>query len=190
VSLAADPAADPAAGNARAQGRIRPAREDDLPAIVAFWNPVIAGTTSSFHSELKTVPGLAQMIAARRAAGREFLVWDEGGAILGFVTYDQFRPGDGYARTMEHTVILAAQARGRGVGRALMEALCDHAAAAGAHVMVAAVDAANAAGLAFHAACGFEAVGRMPQTGAKFGRWLDLVLMQRLLGPADVPPPG
>ena len=83
---------------------------------------------------------------------------------------------------MEHTVLLAPAAQGKGLGRALMAALEAHAAAAGAHVMIAAIDADNAAGRAFHAALGYVQTGLMPQTGRKFGRWLDLVLMQKILG--------
>ncbi|HWL55040.1 MAG TPA: GNAT family N-acetyltransferase [Paracoccus sp. (in: a-proteobacteria)] len=160
---------------------IRPAMPEDFPAILAFWNPMIRETTVTFSSEEKTVPGLERMIGARRAAGREFLVAEADGAVLGLATYDQFRGGNGYLHAMEHTIILAAGARGRGTGRALMAAIEDHARAGGAHTMVAAVSGENEAGIAFHRALGYELVGRMPQSGRKFGRWLDLVLLQKIL---------
>lgn len=159
---------------------IRPAKDTDIPAILAFWNPVIRDTTVTFSSEEKTAASLAKMIATRRVEGRETFVAETGG-ILGFATYAQFRAGNGYARAMEHTVILAPQARGHGIGRALMRAVEDHARAAGAHVMVAGVSGENVAGMAFHAAIGYAETGRMPQVGRKFGRWLDLVLMQKFL---------
>lgn len=161
---------------------IRPAVPADIPAIMAVWNPLIRDTTVTFSSEEKTAEGLAAMIAERRAAGREFLVAEDG-EILGLCSYAQFRAGNGYARTMEHTIILAPQAWGRGIGRALVTAIEAHAAAGGAHVMVAGVTGENAAGLAFHRALGYAEVGRMPATGFKFGRWLDLVLMQKYLSP-------
>ena len=160
---------------------LRPARDGDIPAILAFWNPLIRETTITFSSEEKTAPGLARMIAQRRAAGREFLVAEEAGAVLGLASYDQFRGGNGYAHCMEHTVILSPAARGRGLGRALMAALEDHARGRGAHGMIAAVSAENAAGLAFHRAIGYAQAGLLPQVGCKFGRWLDLVLMHKAL---------
>lgn len=160
---------------------IRPAEARDLPAILAFWNPIIRETTTIFSSEERTEESLGAMIATRRAAGREMLVAEEAGLVLGIATYDQFRGGLGYIHAMEHTVLLAPDARGRGVGRALMAAIEDHARARGAHTMVAAVDAANAGGIGFHEAIGFQRVGYLPESGRKFGRWLDLVLLQKIL---------
>ena len=120
-------------------------------------------------------------IDGRRARGREFFVATEGETVLGFASYDQFRAGDGYVHAMEHTVILAEGARGRGIGRALMRAVEDHARAAGAHTMVAGISGGNPGAVPFHAAVGYEACGRMPQSGRKFGRWHDLILMQKVL---------
>lgn len=160
---------------------IRPATPRDYPAILAFWNPVIRDTTVTFSSEEKTPESLEAMIAARRAAGQEFFVAEEAGTVLGFVTYGQFRGGNGYLYAMEHTIILAPEARGRGVGRGLMSALEDHARAGGVHLMVGGISAENAAGVAFHAAMGFAEAGRVREAGRKFDRWIDLVLMQKIL---------
>ncbi|MBW6506252.1 MAG: GNAT family N-acetyltransferase [Rhodobacteraceae bacterium] len=160
---------------------IRPADPRDFEQIMAFWNPMIRNTTVTFSSEEKTSEGLRDMIAIRRAAGAEFLVADAGGQVLGLATYAQFRGGNGYRHAMEHTIILAPEAQGRGFGRALMVALEEHARAAGCHVLVAGVSGENAAGLGFHAAIGYVETGRLPQVGRKFGRWLDLVLMQKTL---------
>lgn len=160
---------------------IRPATPADFAAIMAFWNPMIRDTTVTFASEEKTAEGLAEMIAARRAAGQEFFVTEEGGQVLGLATYAQFRGGNGYRLSVEHTIILAPEAQGRGHGRALMEELERHARAAGCHVLVAGISGENVAGIGFHAALGFAETGRMPETGRKFGRWLELVLMQKTL---------
>jgi phosphinothricin acetyltransferase len=81
---------------------------------------------------------------------------------------------------MKHTVIVAPQARGRDVGRTLMAAVEDHA-RAGARTILAGVSAENAPGVAFHAALGYRTVARLPEVGWKFGRWIDLVLMQKTL---------
>ncbi|MTH77449.1 GNAT family N-acetyltransferase [Paracoccus aestuariivivens] len=160
---------------------IRPATQQDLPVILAFWNPQIRETTITFSSEEKTLAGLEQMIATRRAAGREFLVAETENGVLGLVTYDQFRGGNGYVHAMEHTIILADGARGKGIGRALMAAIENHARAGGAHTMVAGVSGENDMAIAFHQAVGYEPVGRLPQSGRKFDRWLDLVLLQKIL---------
>lgn len=159
---------------------IRDAVAADAEAIAAIWNPFIRDTVVTFTNAEKSAEDIRVMIRQRQSAGRGFLVADSGG-LLGFATYDQFRAGPGYARSMEHTVLLAPAARGRGVGRVLMADLCDHAARAGAHILMAGVSAANPAGVAFHAAIGFREVGRVLEAGWKFGRYHDLVLMQKIL---------
>ena len=138
---------------------------------------MIEGSLATFNSVPKPEAEVAALLEARPGA---FFVAEAGG-VAGFATFWQFRPGAGYARTMEHTVVLAAEARGRGLGRMLMEAVLDAARARGAHVMVAAITGDNPGGVAFHAAMGFERAGLMPQVGWKDGAWRDLVLMQRLL---------
>ncbi|MCV2877900.1 GNAT family N-acetyltransferase [Sedimentimonas flavescens] len=160
---------------------IRPAMPADYDAILAFWNPVIRDTAVTFSSEEKTPDSLGAMIALRRDAGQEFLLAEEAGLVLGFATYGQFRGGNGYRHAMEHTIVLAPEARGRGAGRALMHAVEAHARAGGAHIMMAGISAENAAGVAFHAAVGYVEIGRVREAGRKFDRWLDLVLMQKIL---------
>ena len=160
---------------------IRPATPADVPAILGFWNPLIETATVGFSPTPHTVESLTAQIAARQADDRAFLVAEIGGAVAGFASYDQFRKGLGYARSMEHTIILSEAARGQGVGRALMAAIEDHARARGVHLMVAGVSAENPAGLAFHAAMGYVETGRIAEAGYKFGRFIDLVLMQKRL---------
>ncbi len=160
---------------------IRPVEPRDYPRVLEIWQPVYRETTITFASEEKTAESLPVYVETRRAAGRETFVAEEAGEVLGFASYDQFRGGDGYVHAMEHTIILAPDGRGRGAGRALMAAVEDHARERGAHVMVAGVSGENAGGVAFHAAVGYETAGTMPQVGRKFGRWLDLVLMQKIL---------
>lgn len=173
-----------------ADALIRQATAADAPAIAAIWEPVVRETTITFSSEVKAPAGVAALIAERAAAGFPFLLAEAGGEPLGFASYAQFRGGNGYARCMEHTIILAPAARGQGIGRALMAAIEAHAAARGAHSLWAGVSGENAAGIAFHAALGYAHAATLRETGFKFGRWLDLVLMVKYLSMcSDLPKP-
>jgi len=159
----------------------RAAQDSDAQAICDIVNPVIRDTTMSFNSKQKTAQDVVAEIRNTHANGHGFLVVDAAGVLLGFASYKQFRGGPGYARTAEHSIMLAADARGRGVGRALMQALEDHARNAGMHSMIAGVSGENPGGVAFHDRLGYAQVAVLPQVGWKFGRWLDLILMQKLL---------
>lgn len=161
--------------------KIRPATDADAPAICDLWNPLIRDTLVTFTTREWTPDNLRDLIADRAASGHATLVATQGQALLGFATYGPFRSGPGYARTAEHTIILSDRARGQGTGRALLSALVDHARENGLHALMAGVSAANPAGVAFHRACGFAQVATLPQVGYKAGRYLDLVLLQKLL---------
>lgn len=156
---------------------IRDATPADAPAIAAIWNPVIRDTAITFNSVEKSDADIAAMIRGRQDDGHGFLVTEAQGKVAGFATYAQFRGGVGYARTMEHTILLSPAAHGRG----LMTALEDHARAGGALSLFAGVSAENDAGRAFHAALGFAEVAILQRVGFKFGRTMDLVLMQKFL---------
>lgn len=155
---------------------IRPATAADAEALAALWNPWIRDTAITFNADEKSAADLAGMIASRPC----FLVYANNG-LQGFATYSQFRGGVGYSTCMEHTVVLAPNARGRGVGRALLAAVEAHAQAAGAHQMIAGVSGENAEGRAFHAAMGYQQIALVREAGFKFGRFMDLVLMQKFL---------
>jgi len=160
---------------------IRQATHQDCPAIAALWNPVIRDGVATFNSVEKTVQSLQADLTAKQAEDRPFLIAVSGDSLLGFATYGQFRASNGYRHTMEHTIILAPDVAGRGIGRALMAAIETHARARQVHSMFAGVSHENTAGIAFHAALGYVQVARLPQVGRKFDRWFDLVLMQKLL---------
>ena len=112
------------------------------------------------------------------------LMADDAGEVAGYASYGPFRgegKWPGYRQTVEHSIHVREDYWGLGVGRALIEGLVERARTADIHVMVAAIDSENEGSIRFHARLGFVEVARMPQTGQKFGRWLDLVLMQRIL---------
>ncbi len=159
---------------------IRHAVLDDASAIAALWNPYIRDTAVTFNPVEKSPDDVAHMIIDRDRLGHAtFVAVDDG--LLGFASYAQFRGGAGYATCMEHSILLAPRARGHGVGRGLITVLCRHATAAGAHQLIAGVSAENPDGLAFHARMGFATLARVPEAGYKFGRFIDLVLMQKFL---------
>lgn len=157
---------------------IRQARLEDAEAIAKIANDMIRDTLITFTSDEKTSAALRDVIAER---GPRYLVAEVGGQVVGFATYGAFRGGPGYRHTAEHSIQLASAAQGGGLGRRLMARLEDVARDDGIHVLVAGVSGANPGGIAFHAALGFAEVGRMPQVGRKWGQWLDLVLMQKIL---------
>lgn len=149
--------------------------------IMAVWNPVIRETAITFNAAEKEENDLVRLIVSRADAGLGFFVAEEEGEVLGFATYGQFRAGIGYAKAMEHTVILAPEARGKGLGKALMNRIEFHARDRDAHSMIAGLSAENEDGIAFHAKLGYAEVARVPEVGWKFDRWMDLVLMQKML---------
>jgi phosphinothricin acetyltransferase len=157
---------------------VRDAVAADAAALAAVVGPIAESTTATFDATVRDAAWCAALIAARPGA---VFVAAEGDAILGLGTFAAFRGGTGYARTMEHTIMLAPEARGRGMGPALLRRIEEAARAADANSLIAAISAENAAGLAFHDRQGFAHAGRLSQAGWKFGRWIDLVLMQKML---------
>jgi L-amino acid N-acyltransferase len=118
------------------------------------------------------------------AAGNPVLVAEVEGRVIGFAASDDFRDTakwPGYRFTVEHTIHIDAAHQGSGVGGSLLQALLRRATTAGKHVMIGAIDGDNAGSIRFHQRHGFIEVARLPETGFKFGRWLDLVLLQRTL---------
>lgn len=157
---------------------IRPARVVDAVEISEITNAIIRDTLVTFTTDQRSVETVVKDIKAR---GGAYLVAEEDNRILGFATYGPFRAGPGYANCREHSVQLAPQARGRGVGHALMTELETVARDNQVHVLVAGISSANPDAMGFHAALGFIEVGRMPEVGFKWGKRLDLVLMQKIL---------
>ncbi len=159
--------------------RVRQAQIADAPAIANIANAIIRDTLVTFTTEERSAAGIAADIEAR---GAGFLVAELDSEVVGFASYTRFRSGPGYAECCEHSIQLAPSARGKGIGRALMSRLEEVARAESVHVLVAGISSENPAAIAFHARIGFSEVGRMPQVGCKWGRRLDLVLMQKIIG--------
>lgn len=153
----------------------------DVAAMVAIYNEVLATSTAIFSDEPVSVVEMRARVTARSERGFPTLMAREGERLLGYATYGEFRPWPGYRTTVEHSVYVAADSRRAGVGTMLMAELIARARAAGMHAMIGAIDADNEASLRMHELLGFERVGLMPEVARKFGRWLDLALMQLML---------
>ncbi len=160
---------------------IREATEADLPGLLAIYNEVIANSTAVYSYVPVTLADRLEWWRARTAAGYPVLVAHDAAGIAGFSTFGDFRAWPGYRFTVEHSVHVRADGRSRGLGTALVQALFPRAAALGKHVMIAGVDAANAASIRFHERLGFTRCGHLREVGYKFERWLDLVFLQRMI---------
>ena len=160
----------------------RAAAEADLPATLAIYNDAVVNTTAIWNDDIVDLDNRRAWFAARSAQGYPVLVAEADGAVLGYASYGDFRPFQGYRFTVENSIYVAAEARGRGAGAKLLAALIDHASAAGKHVMVAGIASDNAVSLRLHERQGFVETARMPELGFKFGRFLDLVFLQKRLG--------
>jgi phosphinothricin acetyltransferase len=169
------------AGFAELLMTIRPATEEDIPAITAIYNEVVANSNAVWTEKPDTEADRLAWMKARRALGYPVLIATEGTAVLGYGTFGDFRAWPGYRHSVEHSVYIHADHRGRGLGRAIINELISAAAALGKHVLIAGIDGGNTASIRLHARAGFVEVARMPEVGRKFGRWLDLVFMQRIL---------
>ncbi|MEM8629691.1 MAG: N-acetyltransferase family protein [Pseudomonadota bacterium] len=161
---------------------LRPATEDDAAAIVRVRVPLVRDTLITFTTLEPRPEDVAAEIRQAAREGWAYFVATEGQAV-GFASYRPFRTGPGYARTMELSVNLVEEAAGKGTGRALIAQLERHARDAGVHALIAGVSGANQRGLRFFRQVGYEDVGRLPGVGYKFGKFLDLVLLQKTLPP-------
>lgn len=161
---------------------IREATEADIPAITAIYNDAVVNTTAIWNDVVVDEENRREWMNAKIEAGFPLLVAESGGGVLGYATYGPFRSFDGYKHTVENSIYVASNARGRGVGGLLVDELVNEARERGVHVIVAAIEAGNAQSISLHEKRGFISVGLMPEVGTKFGRWLDLALLQKVLG--------
>ncbi len=169
---------------------IRPSTADDLPAITAVYAWNVEHGTGTFELE---APDQAEMSRRRDdvlGKGLPWLVAERDGQVLGYAYANHFRPRRAYRFCLEDSIYLANEARGQGIGRLLLAELVARCEAAGARQMLAVIgDSANAGSIGVHRTLGFEHTGILRSAGWKFGRWLDVVLMQKSLGLGDATEP-
>lgn len=170
---------------------IRASRDEDVAGITALYATHVLHGTGTFE----TTPPSAEEMAGRRAdvlsKGLPYLVLESAdGGILGYAYCTWFKPRPAYRFSAEDSIYLAADAHGKGWGRALLAELARQAEAAGVRKLIAVIgDSGNAGSVGVHRAAGFTDVGVLRSCGWKFGRWLDVVLMERPLGEGDTTPP-
>jgi L-amino acid N-acyltransferase len=158
----------------------------DLAEILKIYNEVIRNSTAVYQEVEYTEERGEAWFAGKLANGFPFLVARDESGVTGFGSFGEFRAWPCYRNTVEHSVHVRTDCRGQGIGRTLVVELMRRAAEMQKHVMIAGIDADNAASIKLHEGLGFTMAGRFHEVGFKFGRWLDLVFLQCRL-PATKP---
>jgi len=167
---------------------IRDATERDLPGIYAIYNDAVLNTTAIWNEQPVDLANRQAWFEARKAQNYPILVAEEHGEVSGYASFGDWRPFEGFRYSVEHSVYVRNDQRGKGLGARLMQVLIERARERGKYVMVAAIESGNQASVHLHERLGFVTTGQMPQVGIKFGRWLDLTFMQLALNPGAEPP--
>ena len=170
---------------------IRASRENDIPAITAIYRHHVLHSTGTFEIDPPTEADMTQRRADVLGKGLPYLVAEsEAGDILGYTYCNWFKPRPAYRFSAEDSIYVADSARGQGVGRQLLDALCTAAEQAGVRRLLAVIgDSANAGSIGVHAAAGFSHAGLLRSAGWKFGKWRDIVLMDKPIGAGDTTAP-
>jgi len=165
--------------------KIRFAHDADLEAILPIYNDAVLNTTAVFDYRAQTLEMRREWFRAKQSAKLPVLVAVDDERVLGFASYGPFRAWPAYKYSVELSVYVDKDARGRGIGTTLVRAVVDEARMGDLHVVIAGITADNEISLRLHERLGFREVAHIPQVGYKFGKWLDLKLLQLTLeGPA------
>jgi L-amino acid N-acyltransferase YncA len=171
--------------------QVRPASEADIAEIQSIYAHHVLHGTGTFEEEPPPVEAMLERF--RKVVDRDWswLVAVDATGVLGFAYYTQFRDRSAYRYCAEDSVYVREDVRGQGVGKALVAKLIEDATAHGMRQMIAVIgDSENVGSVGVHASLGFHMIGTMRSVGVKFGRWLDVVSMQRALGRGDLDLPG
>ena len=160
---------------------IREVVENDLPQILEIYNEVIKNTTAVYDYEPHTLEMRKQWFETKKEQGFPVFVAEENGKILGLSSIGTFRTWAAYKYSVENSVYVAAEVRGKGIGKLLIPPLIEAAGKMNMHTIIASVDASNDASLRLHKSFGFEEVAHFKEVGWKFGRWLDLKFLQLMV---------
>jgi L-amino acid N-acyltransferase len=155
--------------------------EDDVPEILVIYNQIVKTSTAIYRDDPVSLEDRVQWCNSRQQKGYPVLVAKDTSGVLGYSSFDDFRGPSGYRFTIEHTVHVREESRGKGVGQKLVEALFPFAKELRKHVMIGAIDAENEGSIRFHLRLGFIQTGLLHEVGFKFNRWLDLAILQKLI---------
>jgi phosphinothricin acetyltransferase len=170
---------------------IRDAIPADIPAITAIYAHHVLHGTGTFEEDPPDEAEIAARMARVQAAGCAWLVAEEDGLILGYGYFAPFRERSAYRFTAEDSVYVRDDIRGQGVGKALVAALLPRAEARGFRQMIAVIgDSENVGSIGLHISLGFRQAGVLKAAGMKFGRWVDVVQMQKAIGDGERSLPG
>jgi phosphinothricin acetyltransferase len=170
---------------------IRPSRDSDLPAITAIYAHHVLHGTGTFETAPPSESDMATRRADVLAKGLPWLVVEDGGRVLGYAYCQWFKPRPAYRFSAEDSIYLHPDAAGKGLGQRLLVELERQAEAVGVRKLIAVIgDSGNAASIGVHRAIGFEPVGTIRDCGWKFGRWLDIVIMDKAIGEGAITPPA
>ena len=161
--------------------KIRRAEVSDAEGIMRIYNQAVTETTHTFDLVPRSVEQQRDWIAQRQGSLAAIIAESDDGELLGFASFSRYRDRPAYSTTVENSVYVAPGAHRQGVGSALMTELIEVATHHGYHSIVARIADAQEASIQLHSKHGFELVGIERQIGRKFGRWLDVALMQRML---------
>ena len=156
----------------------RLANADDLPALLEIYNDIIINTTAVWHEAPHTMAMRQEWFDLKKEQGFPVFVAELDNKVVGFSTIATFRPWIGFRFTVENSVYVDKDCRGRGIANALMPPLIAASKALGLHVIVAGIESENAASIALHSKFGFKEVAHFKEVGFKFDRWLDLTFME------------
>lgn len=168
---------------------IRPATPADVPAIAAIFGHHVVHGEASFETVPPGESEMAARLARLTGAGHPWLVAELDGDVAGYAYAAPYHAREAYRFTCEDSIYLRHDRQGRGLGKALLAALIEAAATSGFRQMIALITAGEGASIPLHTRLGFVEVGRTHAVGRKHGRWLDVVTMQRALGPGSATPP-
>ena len=160
---------------------VRLAERRDAGAIRAVYNLEVAGSTATFDLVPRTLDQQVDWIAEHSGAHPAVVATDAAGEVVGFGSLSPFRDRPAYSTAVEDSVYVRRERQGQGIGRLLLGELLRLAREHGFHSVMARIVGNHEASIALHRACGFELVGTEREVGRKFGRWLDVIEMQRML---------
>ncbi|SDE15048.1 GNAT family N-acetyltransferase [Rhodococcus tukisamuensis] len=166
---------------------IRDAGHDDLPGILEIHNEAVRNSTAVWDEETVDVEDRRAWLEGRQASGFPVLVAVDRDKVAGYASYGAWRTKSGYRHTVENSVYVHVDHHRKGIAKALMAELIERARAGRVHAVVANIESTNTTSIALHERFGFRVVAQMPEVGVKFGRWLDLTIMQLTL-PVETPP--